>query len=64
MYLNNLWSIPGVAKLLDYPSHFSKFDIFCEQQLNTFLNGMKKGIKNDRNYIYLKHINKSTKYVY
>ena len=43
----------GVVKLLDSPSHFSTFDIFREPQLNTYLKyGMKKGIKNYKNYIY------------
>ena len=39
--------IAGVAKLLDGPSHFSKFEIFCEPQLNTHLKGVqkKKGVK-------------------
>ena len=36
----------GVAKLLDSPIHFSKFEIFRELQLNTYLKGMQKeGIK-------------------
>ena len=35
-------SIPGVAKLLDNQSHFSKFEIFREPQLNTYLKGIKK----------------------
>jgi hypothetical protein len=36
----------GVAKLLDSLSHFSKFEFFCEPQLNTYLKGtQKKGIK-------------------
>ena len=33
-YLTPL-SITGVAKLLDSPSHFSKFEIFREPQLNS-----------------------------
>jgi hypothetical protein len=36
-------NISGVtAKLLDSPSHFSKFEIFREPQLNTYLKGMQK----------------------
>ena len=35
-------SIPGVAKLLDSPSHFSKFEIFRESQLNTYIKGIQK----------------------
>ena len=34
--------IAGVAKLLDSPSHFSKFEIVHEPQLNTLLKGMQK----------------------
>ena len=34
--------IAGVAKLLDIPSHFSKFEIFREPQLNTCLKDMQK----------------------
>ena len=33
---------PGVVKLLESPSHFSKFEIFREPQLNTYLKGMQK----------------------
>ena len=50
-YNSELYSIPGVAKLLDSPSHFSKFEIFCELQLNTYLKGMQKSFKNYRNYL-------------
>ena len=32
----------GVAKLLDSPSHYSKFENFREPQLNTHLKGMQK----------------------
>ena len=35
----------GVAKLLDSPSYFSKFEIFRDPQVNTYLKGMKKGLK-------------------
>ena len=36
----------GVAKLLDSPSNFSKFEIFREPQLNTYLKGIQnKGFK-------------------
>ena len=38
----SLRSIPGVAKLLDSPSHFSKFEIFRVPQLNMHLKGIKK----------------------
>ena len=34
--------MPGVAKLLDIPSHFSKLEIFHVPQLNTHLKGMQK----------------------
>ena len=53
----------GVAKLLDSPSHFSKFEIFRELQLNTYLKGMQKSIKITA-IIFIENINKNTKYVY
>ena len=31
----------GVAKLFDSPSHFSKFEIVREPQLNSYLKGMQ-----------------------
>ena len=37
--------IAGVAKLLDSQSHFSKFEIFCEPQINTYLKGLQESIK-------------------
>ena len=37
--------ISGVAKLLDSPSHFSKFENFREPQLNTYLKYMQNCIK-------------------
>ena len=41
--LSQYWCyIPGVAKLLDGPCHFSKFEIFREPQLNSYLKGIKK----------------------
>ena len=33
-----------MAKLLDSPSHFSKFEIFRGPQLNKYLKGMQKKI--------------------
>ena len=58
-------SITGVAKLLGSSSHFSKIEIFCEPQLNTQLKGtQKRYLKKYTIYIYWKHINKSTKFVF
>ena len=51
--LYTLYSIPGVAKLLDSPSHFSKFEIFRNLQLNTYLKGMKKKVLRKLQKLYL-----------
>ena len=53
-----------MAKLLDSPSHFSKFDIFREPKLNTYLKGRPKKILKNTDIIFIENINKSTKYVY
>ena len=50
-----LYYITGVAKLLDSPSHFLKFEIFCKSQLNTYLKGMQKVIKNTE-FIFIENI--------
>ena len=49
---------PGVAKLLDSPSHFLKFEIFREPQLNTCLKGLqkKKDIKKFTEIIFTENI--------
>ena len=47
---------PGVAKLLDSPSHFSKFEIFCEPQLNTYLKGMQKKVLKITEIIFIEKI--------
>ena len=47
----------GVAKLLDSPSLFSKFEIFCEPLLNTYSKGIqKKGIKKITEIIFIENI--------
>ena len=51
--LNN---IPGVAKLLESPSHFSKFQIFREPQLNTYLKGIKKKVLKITEIVFIKNM--------
>ena len=46
----------GVAKLLDSPSHFSKFEIFREPQLNKHLKGMQKQELKIREIIFIENI--------
>ena len=55
IYVSILISIPGVAKLLDSPSHFSKFDIFREPQLNTYLKGMQKRVQKVTEIIFIEN---------
>ena len=40
----------GMAKLLDSPSHFSKFEIIREPQLDTYLEGLQKKNKDIKIY--------------
>lgn len=51
------------AKLLDNQNHFTKYEMFREPHLNTTAKGVL-AICFYKNFIYRKHINKSTKYVY
>ena len=37
-----VYTMAGMAKLLESPSHFSKLEIVREPQLNTHLKGMQK----------------------
>ena len=50
------YSISGVAKHLDSPSHFSKYEIFCEPQLNTYLKGIQKKVFKMTNIIFIENI--------
>ena len=59
-------NIGGVAKLLDSPSHFSKFDIFSRAAIKYVFKtyAKKKAFKKLQRLYLLKHINRSTKYLY
>ena len=46
----------GVAKIFDSPSHFSKFEIFREPQLNTYLEGMQKKLLKITKIIFVGNI--------
>ena len=52
----------GVAKLLDSQSHFSKFEIVRDPQLNTYLKGIQKRYSNIRIFFYKNYIN--IEYIY
>ena len=45
-----------MVKLLDSPSHFSKFDIYREPQLNTYLKGMQKRLQKVTEIIFIENI--------
>ena len=56
MYLFNHSSITGVAKLLDSPSHFSKFEIFRKPQLNMYLKVRQKKVLKITEVIFIENI--------
>lgn len=64
-------NIPGVAKLLDSKSHFSKFEIFREPQLNkythTSIYGPDISINKfffTKTFLFIKNINMYIKHIY
>ena len=54
--------IPGVAKLLDSPSHFSRLKFFREPQFKRYAKKVLKFVY--RHFIYWIHINTPTKYMH
>ena len=51
-----LLHLPGVAKLLDIPSHFLKYVTFCEPQLNRYLKGVQKKVLKITEIMFIENI--------